>query len=93
MTTWLDRNKLTGVFKSISVNESSEQPHLYKERIINKINPDIYIEDNLDIVLYLADRVKTKVWWIYNFIDREYKYRYKFPYLEAGLKSLNENTN
>ena len=85
---WLDRYRVRELFKSINVNEGNEQPHEYKLRIIKKLNLDYYVEDNLDIVMYVKDQVKTKIFWIYNFMDKRHNFPNKFPYLEGALKMI-----
>lgn len=90
---WLDKYQLRTVFKSISVNEEGEQPHLFKERVIKKLKLDWYVEDNLDIVLYLKDKVQTQVAWIYNLVDKNFPYEKKFPYLERVLQYIREQKN
>ena len=84
---WLDKNELRKVFKSININEGYAQPHEYKLQITRRLNLDYYVEDNLDIVVYLKDKVKTKIFWIYNFMDKRHNYPDKFPYLEEALKA------
>jgi len=86
--TWLGKNRLTGVFKTININEKDEQPHLFKEKMVNKHKLAIFIEDNLDIVKHLHGRSKTKIYWIYNIVDRHYPHPYKFPYLERALEKI-----
>jgi len=90
---WLDKYQLTGVFKKIFINSDSEQPHLYKRRIIKSSNFDYFIEDNIDIVRDLTNRgVKTKIYWIYNISDSLKIYHYKFPYLKKALENINEDS-
>lgn len=74
-------------------NENDEQPHLFKERMIEKLEIDVFIEDNWDIVQYLNTAFKKKkkklrVFWIYNIVDRFIPYSYKFPSLKAALNQL-----
>ena len=85
---WLKKYRAYDLFKSININENCEQPHEYKLRLANELNLDYYIEDNLDIVVYLKDRVKAKVFWIYNLMDRRHPYPDKFPCLEEALKEV-----
>jgi len=85
---WLEKHKLKKLFKTINLNKNNEQPHLFKEKIINKHKFDIFIEDNLDIVTYLHGKGKTRIYWIYNFLDRYYKHPFKYPYLEKALKDI-----
>ena len=92
---WLKRYNLVAVFKKIYINEKGEQPHLYKERVINSNRFNYFVEDNLDIVRDLNSRgVKTRILWIYNILDSSRKYPDKFPNLEKALENIaaNENT-
>ena len=57
---WLRHNKVDGLFKHIYVNMNDEQPHLFKERMIKKLNLDYFVEDNWDIVQYLNSKFKIK---------------------------------
>lgn len=85
---WLDRHNLRSLFASITLNKHDNQPHLYKEGVIREKKLDFFIEDNLDIVKYLHGRTKTKVFWIYNLLDKNYDHPYKYPYLEKALKNI-----
>ncbi|MBI5620011.1 hypothetical protein HY950_03560 [Candidatus Gottesmanbacteria bacterium] len=85
---WLHRRGMHNVFSGIILNTRDEQPHLFKERIINAKRFDYFIEDNLDIVRYLTGRTKTNVFWIYNILDHATSYPYKFPYLEKALRAI-----
>lgn len=86
---WLTKHHLTKLFKTININTHDDQPHLFKERMIGKYKFDVFIEDNWDIVEYLHKKIeRTKVYWIYNLVDRHRIYPYKYPYLEKALKAL-----
>lgn len=85
---WLTRHQFREVFTTIRMNEKNEQPHLFKQRMIEQGQFDYYIEDNLDIVRYLNGRTKTKVFWIYNVLDRGVLYRDKYPYLKKALEAI-----
>jgi uncharacterized HAD superfamily protein len=85
---WLKKNNLEQVFTSININEQNEQPHLFKEKVVNKYKFDYFIEDNLDIVEHLAKKCDTKILWIYNILDSLHKYPHKFPFLKKALDSL-----
>ncbi len=67
---WLLKNNLTGMFASINSNEKDEQPHLFKEKVVNSLKLDYFVEDNLDIVAHLRVKNQTLILWIYNIIDR-----------------------
>lgn len=85
---WLKKNKLTKLFKSINLNKKNEQPHIFKERVVSKLHFDYFIEDNLDIVLHLNGKSKTKIYWIYNVLDRGKNYPFGFPYLKKALEAI-----
>ena len=53
---WLKKHGVEGLFKEIHLNKKNEQPHLFKERMLQKLNLDYFVEDNWDIVNYLHRR-------------------------------------
>ena len=88
---WLKKMKINQSFSGIYYNQKDEQPHLFKEKMIRKLKLDLYIEDNWDIVKYLESKVKSqklKVFWIFNLLDRNINYKYKFPSLKNVIKYL-----
>jgi hypothetical protein len=56
--------------------------------MIKKLNLDIFVEDNWDIVKYLKNIKKTKIFWIYNLLDKKIKYQYKFKSLKEVVSFL-----
>ena len=86
---WLNKMKVNKYFSGIYYNQNDEQPHLFKERMIKKLNLDIFVEDNLDIVSYLSS--KFKIYWIYNIFDKNHFYLDKFPNLKSTIKKIKEN--
>ncbi|NCO88386.1 hypothetical protein GW881_00520, partial [Candidatus Roizmanbacteria bacterium] len=78
-------------------NSKNEQPHIFKEKMIKKLNLDIYVEDNWDIVNYLEKKnfedgnKQRKIVWIYNFFDRQIKYKDRFPILRSAIKMIRTN--
>lgn len=85
---WLVRRGMRQVFASVTLNKKNEQPHRFKERVIAAKRFDYFIEDNLDIVQFLAGRTRTNIFWIYNLLDRHTPYPNKFPYLEKALREI-----
>lgn len=87
---WLLKNGLTSIFASINSNDQDEQPHLFKERTIKRLDLDYFVEDNLDIVAHVRKNVKTKILWIYNVVDRLIypKDPMSFPYLKSALHEI-----
>ncbi|MFW5703478.1 MAG: hypothetical protein ACOCXQ_01465 [Patescibacteria group bacterium] len=67
-------------------NKENNQPHLYKEEMIRKLDLDVFVEDNLDIVLHLKKKFPDKtIIWIYNILDRNKPYEPKFPTLNKAI--------
>lgn len=91
---WIKKLKLKNFFEGIYFNKNDLQPHLFKEKMIKKLNLDIYIEDNWDIVNYLqktlanSNSKKTKIFWVYNLLDIRKKYQYKFSSLKTAFKKI-----
>lgn len=85
---WLKRNGLENKFASININHQSEQPHLYKQRVVESLKLDYFVEDNLDIVDHLVKTTKTQVFWICNIIDMRHKFQKKFMSLRAALVAM-----
>lgn len=73
-------------FSGYFFNDKNDQPHLFKEKMIKKLGLDIFVEDNWDIVKHLDS--KAKIFWIYNILDRNINYKYKFPSLKAAADCL-----
>jgi hypothetical protein len=83
---WLKKQNLGHIFKEIKINLKDEQPHIFKERELNKLKLDYFIEDNWDIVEHLTlNKNDVKVLWITNLLDRLRKYEYKFDSLQSSL--------
>jgi uncharacterized HAD superfamily protein len=86
---WLKKINMHQIFTEVYYNKNDEQPHLYKEEKIKKLNLDIFVEDNYDIVKHLNKTVpKTKIWWISNFCDRHINYDYNFKNLNSVIKKI-----
>ncbi len=81
----------SGIFTSAHFNKKNEQPHLFKERMINELKLDAFVEDNYDIVNYLSKKQAAKVLWIYNIFDRNISHPYKFPNLRKAVERLKKS--
>ncbi len=53
---WLKQNHLDHWFMKIVINEHNHQPHLFKEKMIKKLNLHIFIDDDLPLVNYLRSK-------------------------------------
>lgn len=85
---WVKKNGIDLVFEGAYYNKDDEQPHLFKERMIKKLNLDVYVEDNYDVVKYLTQKKSTKILWIYNIFDFYLNHSHKFPSLKRAVQSL-----
>lgn len=98
---WLEKYHLKKLFKTITLNKHDEQPHIFKEKMIEKEKLDYFVEDNWDIVRYLNNKQKTinlpaqtgnqqstRIYWIYNILDHFVVYPHKFPYLGKALEEI-----
>ncbi len=80
------------IFKEIYFNDHDEQPHMFKKRMIEKLQLDYFVEDNWDVASYLAkNQKKVQVWWLSNFFDQAINYPHKlffFKDVVSKIKSL-----
>jgi len=92
---WMKKIDAKSHFKAFYHNPKDEQPHLFKQRMIDELNLDMFIDDNWDIVNHLNNQFKDKdkkILWITNLLDSRIKYKYKFSsfkklyhYLKSSL--------
>lgn len=60
------------IFKSLHFNFSNQQPHIFKNEVIQKLNIDLYVDDDLQLLEYLSDKnPKTKFFWLNNKISKK----------------------
>lgn len=97
---WLTKMQAKEIFKEICSNTKDEQPFIFKANQIQRLNLDMFVEDNWDIVMKLHTLVKSKnpnfiCWWVSNILDWRIVYAYKVAsVLEAihkivEIKSIN----
>ncbi|MBI5044906.1 MAG: hypothetical protein HZC02_03200 [Candidatus Levybacteria bacterium] len=52
------------IFENMYFNFNNEQPHLFKNRILKMLDLDIYIDDDLHLLTYVAKKNKNiKFYW------------------------------
>lgn len=85
---WIKKKKLDHIFSGIYYNKHDNQPHLFKEKMINELGISLYVEDNYDIVEYLSKKKAAKVLWVYNLFDRGIPYPYKYPSLSQAVETI-----
>lgn len=61
---WLSRQKIDHLFEEVFLNSKNQQPHLFKEEVLIKLKPDIFIDDDRLLVNYLAEKTpKLKIFY------------------------------
>lgn len=89
---WIKKININKIFKGCYQNIEDLQPNDFKIKMIKKLDLDIYVEDNWDIVQKLKARPersrRVKILWITNFLDKHINYQYKFNNLKEALNSL-----
>ena len=55
---WIKKRGLDGTFSKYIINMRDEQPHLFKKRVLQKLNLDYYFEDDPSIVNLLRKEIK-----------------------------------
>lgn len=61
----IDRYKIEKYFQKIFFNFSDNQPHEFKEELIKKLKIEKYVDDDLDLSLYLAKKIpQLNVYWL-----------------------------
>lgn len=61
--TWLKKRSIDKLFKEVFLNFDDQQPHLFKEEVVKRLKPDIFVDDDCLIVDYLNSKnLLTKVY-------------------------------
>ncbi len=62
---WLNKYNLKKYFQEIHFNFQNEQPHIFKDRMIKKLHLTHFVDDDLDLLMYLAKNNPTiQFYWI-----------------------------
>lgn len=62
---WLSKYKIRSYFKKLYFNFNNEQPHIFKNKLINQLGIKIYVDDDLDILKYLLKKNPSlNLYWI-----------------------------
>lgn len=90
---WVKRLNRNNIFKEIYFNDDDQDPHLFKEKMLKKLNVDYFVEDNWDVVNYLYHQVelpdkKTEIWWVTNPFDQKIDYPHKHLLFKTVIKDL-----
>ncbi|MGB9883273.1 MAG: hypothetical protein ACPLRN_02030 [Microgenomates group bacterium] len=86
---WQKKIDPDNLFSGWFFNEKNQQPYEFKAEMIKKLDLDIFVEDNWDVVRKLKVKSqKLKIFWIYNLLDKNIKYKYKFANLKKVVKFI-----
>jgi len=89
---WKKKINKNHIFTKCYNNKNDFQPNEFKLLMIKKLKLDYYVEDNWDIVEKLnAKKLKCKILWITNFLDKNIQYPYKFTSLKEACQFLKKN--
>lgn len=56
---------LDEIFDKLYFNYENQQPHIFKNEILKKLKLDMYIDDDLSLLQFVAkDNPKTKFYWL-----------------------------
>ncbi len=61
----IKRYKFDKIFNAMYFNYLNNQPHLFKNEVIKKLDLDMYVDDDLQLLKYLINKnQKTKFFWL-----------------------------
>lgn len=73
-TDLINRYNLDKMFNAMYFNYENRQPHHFKDEILKKLNLDIYVDDDLQLLEYLTDKnPKTIFFWLNKKISKSLK--------------------
>lgn len=58
---WLEKRKIKDLFEGIFLNLKDEQPHLFKEKILKQIKPEVFVDDDSLLADYLVEKNFGKI--------------------------------
>lgn len=68
---FIKRFNFDKIFNAMYFNYSNNQPHEFKNEIIKKLDLDMYVDDDLQLLEYLADKnPKTKFFWLNDKVNK-----------------------
>lgn len=70
---WLEKEKIEKYFSGIYFNFKNQQPHVFKMNTIKKLKIDAYVDDDIDLLVYLSKNDSSlKLFWITDTNTHEY---------------------
>lgn len=63
----MNRHGFDKIFDHMYFNYENKQPHVFKNNVLKRLNLDIYVDDDLHLLNYVAKHnPKTKFFWLYH---------------------------
>ena len=67
----IKRYSLDKIFNAMYFNYENRQPHEFKNEMVKKLDLDMYVDDDLQLLEYLVDNnPKTKFFWLNNKVSK-----------------------
>jgi hypothetical protein len=71
---FIKKYNLNKIFKAMYFNYENKQPHEFKNKVIKKLNLDMFIDDDIQLIEYLMEKnPKTKFFWLNNKVNKQLK--------------------
>lgn len=70
-TALLKKNNLDSCFSKIIINSQDMQPHVYKHKMLRRFKIVRYVDDDLPLLMYLADRNPSVTFYYLNDIHNK----------------------
>lgn len=55
---WLSSHQIDNIFDQVILNQDNQPPHLFKQRILQRLNLAVYFEDDEAIASFLKENIK-----------------------------------
>jgi hypothetical protein len=70
----IKKHNLDKIFNKMFFNYENKQPHVFKNEILNKLNLDVFVDDDLQLLQYLTEKnIKTKFFWLNDTVSKPLK--------------------
>lgn len=84
----IKKHKFEKIFSAMFFNFEDQQPHIFKNNTIKKMSIDLYVDDDLSLLEYLADKnSKSRFFWLNTMQNEQLrKNLFAIRYLSEMLK-------
>lgn len=85
----IKKHKLDTLFDTLYFNYTNDQPHVFKNAILKKLRLDMYVDDDLSLLQYVAkDNPNTTFYWLKT--DAQKDYLKLHPVLRTNVIPIND---